>query len=87
MPAGRRGATFYRCWLSHLLAVRPSAGPAVGDGGIDFKICLPILQSGTLPEYYEAAANFGRFQKGDIGNLIDDSKECRYSGSPLIYLV
>ena len=30
LPAGGRGAAFYRCWRSHLLAVRPSVGPAYG---------------------------------------------------------
>ena len=62
MPAGGRGATFYRCW-----AVPPPCGeavcgagvwPAVRDGGIDFKTCLSTLPAETLPKYY-ALLGFG----------------------------
>ena len=67
LPAGGRGATFYRCW-----AVPPPCGeavcgvgvwPAVPDGGIDFQTWLPIIARAALPKYYRMTANLVVFKK------------------------
>ena len=36
-------------------------GPAVGNGGIDFQTCRPIVAASILPEYYKKGAVLGDF--------------------------
>ena len=67
-----------------MLAVTPPCGeavcgaalwPAKNGGGIDFHTWPSIITESTLPEYYRKTPTLVVFQKGIIGNLIDDRKE------------